>query len=183
MSDRYAEGYRAGLRDAERKCREACARWVETFRVAIGDALDGRLPSASNDGAVAANECADAIRALAAPAPAPVLDLGVDTPWRLLSVLEHLIATARVLLNEHNYAGHGYELMREAQQAAERYAEQLRNDPASALDVAEVLPLVRAALRWRDASWCVSGHDSLAAVIDALPAALKRAAREGGEHE
>ena len=78
MSDRYAEGYRAGLRDAERKCREACARWVETFRVAIVDALDGRLPSASNDGAVAANECADAIRALAAtpPTPAQALDVG-----------------------------------------------------------------------------------------------------------
>ena len=77
-SEVRAEGYRAGLEDAERKCREACARWVETFRVAIGDALDGRLPSASNDGAVAANECADAIRALTllTATPAPALDVG-----------------------------------------------------------------------------------------------------------
>ena len=103
-----AEGYRAGLADAAKACDAERKEW----ELATTYAVDDDCRNERRRCAVACDECADRI-------PAPVLDLGVDTPWRLLSVLEHLIATARVLLNEHNYAGHGYELMREAQQAAE----------------------------------------------------------------
>ena len=68
-------------------------------------------------------------------------------------------------------------------------------DPAPALDVAEVLPLVRAAIAFHDAGNRDGESDDAAtarmgeaeAAIDeavaSLPTSWKRAAREGGEHE
>ena len=152
-SDRYDEGYRAGLEAAEREC----CRLADASRLASGERYMLKVAG-------------ERIRALATQPPDPA-------PF-----CQECGGVLQPLGKRCTDCGATWQTAAEMD-ALERYRPKPAPAPAPALDVAEVLPLVRAALRWRDASWCVSGHDSLAAVIDALPAALKRAAREGGDHE
>jgi len=59
------------------------------------------------------------------PEQAPAEDRGTDGPWPLSSVLRELCLAARILLDDHDYDGHGHELIRAAQLAGQKYLAQL----------------------------------------------------------